>query len=68
MATYIEIQQYVRRVHGFVPKTCWIAHVKELCGLAPRRAPNRARRGREVPCPLNKRAAIVAAFRHFRML
>ena len=31
--TYLEIQKWVYRRHGFIPKTCWIAHCKELCGL-----------------------------------
>ena len=33
MSTYRRIQEYVKRQYGFTPKTCWIAHVKELCGL-----------------------------------
>jgi hypothetical protein len=31
--TYLEIQKWVYRRHGFIAKTCWIAHCKELCGL-----------------------------------
>lgn len=52
MPTYSEIQKFVQRRHGFVPKTAWIAHVKALRGISTRRAPNRAGRGRRVvPCP-----------------
>jgi len=36
MATYKQIQEYVKRKYGFVPKSCWIAHVKEMNGLKPR--------------------------------
>jgi hypothetical protein len=68
MATYDEISDYVRRRFGFVPKTCWIAHVKELNGLPVQQAWNRRGRGRVVPCPADKRSAIEQAFRHFRML
>lgn len=32
MATYKEIQQYVKLKYGFTPKTCWIAHMKEMYG------------------------------------
>ena len=32
MATYAEIAECVKRQSGFTPKTCWIAHVKELNG------------------------------------
>jgi hypothetical protein len=38
MATYEQIQDYVRKKYGFIPKTCWIAHVKEMCGLQMRKA------------------------------
>ncbi len=68
IATYQQLQAWVKRYHGFVPKTCWIAHCKELNGLPVRRAPNRRGSGRMVPCPLAKRAAIKAAFRHFGIL
>ena len=68
MATYNKIQEWVRIRHGFVPKTCWIAHCKELNGLAPRRSPNRQGLRRLVPCPPEKRAAIEDALRYFGMI
>ena len=68
MATYKEISEWVENNYGFVPKTCWIAHCKELYGLPVNTAPNRYGTDREVPCPENKRNAIYAAFRHFGML
>ncbi|OLC74575.1 MAG: hypothetical protein AUH78_10875 [Gemmatimonadetes bacterium 13_1_40CM_4_69_8] len=68
MATYDEVSDYVKRQFGFAPKTCWIAHVKELNGLPVGRAWNRAGRGRIVPCPEDKRPAIERAFHHFRMI
>ena len=37
MATYEEIQDYIKQKYGFTPKTCWIAHVKEICGLPVRK-------------------------------
>jgi hypothetical protein len=64
MATYLEIQRFVRDHFGFVPKTCWIAHVKELSGLPLRPAWNRHEGDRRVPCPPDKRAAIEGALRH----
>jgi hypothetical protein len=67
MATYKEIQQRVRAQAGFQPKTCWIAHVKSDFGLPMRDAPNRAGE-RQVPCPPDKRPAIIAALRHFQMI
>lgn len=66
MATNAEIQKFVQRRHGFVPKTGWITHVKELHGIATLRGVNRARRARAVErCPQDKREAIEEALRHF---
>jgi len=41
-----EIQKWISRQHGFVPESAWIAHCKELFGLA---APGSSRD--ENPCP-----------------
>jgi hypothetical protein len=41
MATYREIQAWVKKQHGFVPKTCWIAHVMSEHNLITRQASNR---------------------------
>ena len=69
MATVIDIQGYVKSVYGFVPKTCWIADVKESCGISVKPAPNRISLiKRENPCPPNKRKAIENALRHFKMM
>ena len=68
MATYKEIQDWVKAEYEFVPKTCWIAHCKELEGLPVRCAPNRIGKTRAVPCPETERPAIMHAFRHFNMI
>jgi len=69
MPTYSEIQKFVQRRHGFVPKTAWIAHVKILRNIPTRGAANRAGRGRRVvPCPPEKREAIEEALRHFGLI
>jgi hypothetical protein len=48
MATYREIQAYVENLYGFVPHTCWIAEVKELCHIPHlREAANRIGKERE---------------------
>jgi hypothetical protein len=50
--------------YGFVPKTCWIAHVFELSGKKPRVAANRIDAGvRKCPCPAEKQPAIIEALR-----
>ncbi|CAG0971083.1 putative RNA methyltransferase [Anaerolineae bacterium] len=68
MATYKEIQKYVKQRYGFVAQTCWIAHVKELNGLDVRRSPNRQSSRRVKPCPLDKQEPIREALKHFGML
>ena len=69
MATYKEIQDYVKSTYGFLPKTCWIAHIKELCGVPVKVAYNRhSPDKREKPCPPEKIEPIQAAFRHFKMI
>jgi len=66
--SYLKIQEYVKKKHGFVPQTCWIAHAKEKCGLKVRRAANRKSNKRKHPCPDNKFPAIKDALRHFGYL
>ena len=69
MATDTEIRKFVQRRHGFIPKTGWIAHVKEVHGVPTLRGAKRARRGRDVePCPQEKREAIEEALRHFGVI
>ena len=68
MATYKKIQNWVKTNYGFVPETCWIAHVKELCGLSLRKAPNRKGEERIVPCPSDKVDPIRTVLRFFRMI
>jgi hypothetical protein len=67
--TYAEIQRCVKQQYGFVPKTCWIAHVKELNGLEPRIASNRlSGRTRQIPCPPDKRKPVEECFRRLGMI
>ena len=69
MATYKEIQNYIQNKYGFQPKTCWIAHMKEICGIPVKQAPNRQDPLKRVkPCPEEKQQAIKEAFIHFEML
>lgn len=69
MATYKEIQEYIKVNFGYTPKTCWIAHSKEVYGLSPKVANNRNDiNKREFPCPAEKLEDIRQAFLHFEML
>ncbi len=63
--TYEEIRSYVIKNFGYSPKNCWIAHVKEICGLKPRKAWNRKGKQRVIPCPTDKIKDIKKAFNHF---
>ena len=69
MATYRDIQRDVKAKSGFVPKTCWIAHVLSDHGLTRHAAPNRQDQTKRIhPCPPEKRPAIEASLRHLKVL
>lgn len=69
VATYRQIQERVKSSAGFVPETCWIAHVKSDHGLVRREAFNRADSNvRRHPCPPGRRDAIEDALRHYGMI
>jgi len=69
MATYKEIQVYIKKRYGVTVKTCWIADIKEMCGLNPRIAPNRySPAKRKYPCPLSKVTIIKEALKFFGMV
>jgi hypothetical protein len=69
MATYNEIQDYVKVNFGYTSKTCWIAHTKEIYGLSPRVANNRNNVNERVfPCPEKKQEDIKKAFQYFGMI
>jgi hypothetical protein len=62
MSSYRETQLLVKQTFGFVPKTCWIAHVKEQRGDNMRSAPNRLDpTRRKHPCPSDRFQAILWA-------
>ena len=66
--TYAKMQEYVKQKYGFSPKSCWIADVKELCGLTVRKGWNRVGKQRMHPCPKDKFEAIKEALNHFGLL
>lgn len=69
MATYREIQDYIRAHSRFVAKTCWISHVLSDHGLTNGVSGNRIDLdNRAHPCPPNKRQKVEDALRHFGMI
>ena len=69
MATYPEIQEDVKKLHGRTVKNCWIAHVKELNGLPLRVAWNRhSKAKRKHACPPEVRPIIEASMRRLGSL
>lgn len=69
MATYKNIQQYVKEAYGTTVKTCWIADMKELYGLNPSKANNHIDEDvRTNPCPEQHKEKILEAFIYFDML
>jgi hypothetical protein len=62
VTTYRDIAREVKISAGFVPKTCWIAHVTEMLGLELRQAPNRINlKERKYLCPPERISAIISA-------
>lgn len=69
MATYKQIQDYIRSKYGYSVKTCWIAHMKEVCGLNLKVSPNRhSPTSRVHPCPPSKQNDLREAFQYFNMI
>ena len=69
MNIYRAVQQKVKEEAGFIPKTCWIAHVLELNGKRLRPAHNRKDQNtRQVPCPPGKRMPIERALRELKRI
>mgnify|MGYP006952611412 CR=1 FL=1 len=69
MATYKQIQGFVKQQYGYIPKSCWIAHMKEVCGLNPKLSARRNSVASRVhPCPLERQDDIRHSFEHFKMI
>ena len=69
MNIYRMVQLRVKEEAGYVPKTCWIAHVLELNGQPLRRAHNRKdQKRRQVPCPPDKRPSIERVLRELKKI
>jgi hypothetical protein len=69
MPKYRAIQSEVRITSGFVPKTCWIAHVLELLGKKMRLPSYRVDPNvRRHPCPAERQAAMMEAIRKLEKL
>ncbi|MDD5226605.1 MAG: hypothetical protein PHV97_05430 [Candidatus Omnitrophica bacterium] len=64
MATYKEVQSYVKKKYGIYVRTCWIADIKEQENFVVKRAWNRRPgKGRGNPCPLDQKNFIKEALR-----
>lgn len=69
MATYKQIQEWIKLNHNCSVKTCWIAHAKEIYGIPVKMSPNRYDENiRTNPRPDDKVAYIKGAFEHFGMI
>ena len=69
MATYKDIQNKVKEKFGYIPKTCWIADVKDKCGLEVKESANRISGDeRSNPCPINKIKDLKEAFQDLGLI
>lgn len=62
MASYSQIQEYIKKKNNINVETCWIAHVKEMNGLVDKK------HDRQKPCPNEKIAIIEQALQNFGMI
>ena len=68
-ATYKEIQEYIEKENGFKVSTLYIAQIKDKVGLEKRDASwIKSGKGKVPICPLEKKEAIMDAFRHFNLI
>ena len=69
-ATYEEIKSFVLEKHDLKVTNLYIAQVKRECDIVERENYNLPKNedGRVPQCPEDKRQAIKAAFRHFKMI
>ena len=65
MATYKEIQEYVKKEHNVSVKTCHIAFVKRAKGISMRTNRTKAYK---YPCPAEYFPYIEEALKHFSMI
>ena len=69
MASYRQIEMWVKNKYGFIPADCYVAHVKEMCGLPMKKAWNRQSGiNRIKPCPSEQVEPIKEAFKYFGMI
>jgi len=69
MSTYKQIQEFIKETYGYTAKSCWIAHMKEVCGLNPKMSSRRYSPNTRVhPCPESKQNDLKEAFKHFKMI
>jgi len=61
LVTNREIIDHVKRVYGFRPATCWIAHARHACRQGAVAAAHIDLGAPGRPCPPDKAAALVAA-------
>lgn len=62
LTTYQQIITYMKQKYGYTAQTCWIAHMKEICGLIPKN-PSRVK-----PCPTSKQNDFIETFKYFNMI
>lgn len=67
--TVKQIQEYTKSHYGFIAKTCWIADVKEKCGISVKSAWNRENPNeRKNPCPADKIEKIKTALKFYNLI
>lgn len=69
IATYPEIQEYIKKKYGLNVSNLYIAQIKNKIGIKERKNYNIGEGKSRIPtCPPEKEAAIMDAFRYFNLI
>ena len=67
--SYAQIKTWIEKEYGFKVSSLYVAQIKDKLGMEKRENYNKGENKAKVPhCPPEKEEAIIAAFKHFKMI
>lgn len=68
-ASYAQIKEWIEKEYGLKVSSLYVAQIKDKLGIEKRENYNKGEKKARVPhCPPEKEEAIIAAFKHFKMI
>ena len=68
-ARYAQIKAWIEKEYGLKVSSLDVAQIKDKMGIEKRENYNKGKKKAKVPhCPQEKEKAIMAAFKHFKMI